>query len=47
MEPEIQRTVVAAIVQLTHVVKDHKQAVDDLAEAMRMLEAELEIHRGA
>ena len=41
MEPNL----VAAIAQLTLVLRDHKTALDELAETMRMLEAEMEIHR--
>tara|TARA_Y100001951_G_scaffold96078_1_gene94355 strand:- start:78 stop:209 length:132 start_codon:yes stop_codon:yes gene_type:complete len=41
MEPNL----VAAIERLTLVLRDHMKALDELAESMRMLEAEMEIHR--
>ena len=47
MEPHLERTLIAAIAQLTNVLRDHKTSIDDLSETMRMLEAELEMHRGA
>ena len=42
MEPNL----VAAITQLTLALRDHTTALDELAETMRMLQAEMEMHRG-
>ena len=47
MEPDLERTLIVAIAQLTDVLRDHKQALYDLAEGLRALELEMEIHRGA